>query len=118
MRGIPLDAIQKLAHIVIIYLFLSDASISMIRMNHWRKSMNLLGQGSNFHPNIKLVRQIETTALSFDVLVENKNDTLLIFIYHKEAAKPHLVPSKSDHPRHILMRAIRYSSTLSEAHHW
>ncbi len=42
-------------------------------------------------------------------------------MYHKEAAEPYIVPFKSDHPRHVfvniidgaLMRAIRYSSTLS-----
>ena len=42
-------------------------------------------------------------------------------VYHKEAAESYVVPFKSDHPRHVfnniiddvLMRAIRYSSTLS-----
>ena len=42
-------------------------------------------------------------------------------IYRKEAAEPYIVPFKSYHPRHVfnniidcaLMRAVRYSSTIS-----
>jgi hypothetical protein len=42
-------------------------------------------------------------------------------VFHKEASESYIVPYRSDHPRHIfkniiddaLMRAVRYSSTLS-----
>ncbi len=81
----------------------------------------MLDEANKFHPNIKLVRQIGTSVSFLDVYIENKNGTLTTSVYHKEAAEPYVVPFKSDHPRHIfknvidtaLMRAIRYSSTLS-----
>ena len=55
------------------------------------------------------------------MFIQNKNGELATSVYHKEAAEPYIVPLKSDHPRHIfaniidtaLLRAIRYSSTLS-----
>ncbi len=81
----------------------------------------LLNVANNLHPNIKLVRQIGTGVPFLDLLIENKNDLLATSVYHKEAAEPYIVPFKSDHPRHVfnniidgaLMRAVRYSSTLS-----
>ena len=81
----------------------------------------MLDEANNLHPNIKLVRQIGTSVSFLDVFIENKNGILATSVYHKEAAEPYIVPFKSDHPRHIfnniidsaLMRAIRYSSTLS-----
>jgi len=81
----------------------------------------MLDEANQFHPNIKLVRQIGTSASFLDVYIENKNGTLATSVYHKEAAEPYIVPFKSDHPRHIfkniidgaLTRAVRYSSTLS-----
>ncbi len=81
----------------------------------------MLNDANNLHPNIKLVRHIGTSASFLDVYIENKNGTLATSVYHKEAAEPYVVPFKSDHPRHIfknvidtaLMRAVRYSSTLS-----
>jgi hypothetical protein len=67
------------------------------------------------------VRQLGASVSFLDVFVENKNGTLITSVHHKEAAEPYLVPFKSDHPRHVfaniidgtLIRAIRYSSTLS-----
>jgi len=81
----------------------------------------MLDEANDFHPNIKLVRQLGTSVSFLDVLVENKNGMLATSVYHKEAAEPYVVPFKSDHPRHIftniidtaLIRAVRYSSTLS-----
>jgi len=81
----------------------------------------MLDEANKFHPNIKLVSQLGTSVSFLDVYIENKNGTLATSVYHKEAAEPYVVPFKSDHPRHIfknvidtaLMRAIRYSSTLS-----
>ena len=80
----------------------------------------MLDQANNYHPNIKLVRQIGKSLPFLDVFVENKNGIVATSVYHKEAAEPYIVPFKSDHPRHIfkniietaLVRAIRYSSTL------
>ena len=76
---------------------------------------------SVFHPNIKLVRQIGRSVSFLDASIENNNGTLATSVFHKEAAEPYIVPFKTDHPRHIfkniidtaLVRAIRYSSTLS-----
>ncbi len=81
----------------------------------------MLDEANQFHPNIKLVRQLGQSVSFLDISIENKNGTLTTSVYHKEAAEPYLVPFKSDHPRHVfaniidgaLMRAIRYSSTLS-----
>jgi hypothetical protein len=81
----------------------------------------MLDIANNFHPNIKLVRKIGTNVPFLDVLIENNNGTLTTSVYHKEAAEPYIVPFKSDHPRHVfrniietaLLRAIRYSSTLT-----
>ena len=81
----------------------------------------MLDEVNSFHPNIKLVRQIGQSLPFLDVYLENKNGILLTSVYHKAAAEPYLVPFKSDHPRHVfkniietaLLRAIRYSATLS-----
>jgi hypothetical protein len=76
------------------------------------------------HPNIKLVRQLGTSVLFLDLFIENKNGTLVASVFHKRAAKPYIVPFKSDHPWKVfknvidgtLMRAVRYSSALSAFH--
>ena len=81
----------------------------------------LLDEANQYHPNIKLVRHIGTSVSFLDLLVENKNGILSTSVYHKQAAEPYTVPFPSDHPRHTftniidnaLLRAIRYSSTLS-----
>lgn len=81
----------------------------------------MLDEANNFHPNIKLVRQIGTCVSFLDLLIENRNGVLTTSVYHKEAAEPYTVPFKSDHPRYTfmnvinnsLLRAVRYSSTLS-----
>jgi len=81
----------------------------------------ILDEANNFHPNIKLVRQIGTSLSFLDVFIENKNGLLTTSVYHKAAAEPYIVPFQSDHPRHVfkniietaLLRAIRYSSTLT-----
>ena len=81
----------------------------------------MLDEANQYHPTIKLVRQIGTSVSFLDVWVENKNGILATSVYHKQAAEPHTMPFVSDHPRHTftniidntLTRAIRYSSTLS-----
>jgi hypothetical protein len=81
----------------------------------------ILDDANDLHPNIKLVREIGTSVSFLDVYIENNSGTLATSVYHKEATEPYIVPFKSDHPRHIfknvidtaLMRAVRYSSTLS-----
>ncbi|CAF4676915.1 unnamed protein product, partial [Rotaria socialis] len=82
----------------------------------------MLDEANNFHPNIKLVRQIGRSVPFLDVLIENRKGTLTISVYHKEAAEPYVVPFGSDHPGHVfrntadtaITRAVRYSTTLSE----
>ncbi|CAM2725150.1 unnamed protein product [Rotaria socialis] len=82
----------------------------------------MLDEANNFHPNIKLVRQIGRSVPFLDVLIENRKGTLTISVYHKEAAEPYVVPFGSDHPGHVfrntadtaITRAVRYSTTLSQ----
>ncbi len=84
----------------------------------------MLDEANKLHPNIKLVRHIGTTVSFLDLFIENKNGTLVTSVFHKQASEPYIVPFKSDHPRQIfknvidgaLMRAVRYSSTLSAFH--
>jgi hypothetical protein len=81
----------------------------------------MLYEANNLHSNIKLVYQLGTNVSFLDVFIESKNGVLATSVYRKEAAEPYTVPFKSDHPRHVftniidvaLMRAMRYSSTLS-----
>jgi len=81
----------------------------------------MLDEANNLHPNIKFVRQFGISVSFLDVLIENKNATLVTSVYHKQAAEPYIVSFKSDHPRHVfnniidvaLTRALRYSSTLA-----
>ncbi|CAF3420810.1 unnamed protein product [Rotaria socialis] len=80
----------------------------------------MLDQANNFHPNIKLVRQIGRNMPLIDEFIENSNGTLKTSEYHKEAAEPYPVPFVSDHDSHVfrntvdtaITRAIRYSTTL------
>ncbi|CAM4959243.1 unnamed protein product [Rotaria socialis] len=82
----------------------------------------MLDEANNFHPNIKLVRQIGRSVPFLDVLIENRKGTLTTSVYHKEAAEPYVVPFGSDHPDHVfrntvdtaITRAVRYSTTLSQ----
>ena len=81
----------------------------------------MLNKANNFHPNIKLVRQIGKSVSFLDVFIENKSGILTTSVYHKNAAEPYVVPFNSDHSRHTfqniittaLLRAVCYSSTLS-----
>jgi len=92
--------------------FTSNESLEIINQ--------MLDEANNFHPNIKLVRQVGTSVSFLDLFIENKNGVLVTSVYHKEAAEPYIVPFTSDHPRHVftniidgaLTRAVRYSSTL------
>ncbi len=81
----------------------------------------MLDEANNFHPNIKLVRQVGTSVSFLDVFIENKNGVLATSVYCKDSTDPYIVPFRSDHSRHVfnniidgaLTRALRYSSTLS-----
>ncbi|CAF4324893.1 unnamed protein product, partial [Rotaria magnacalcarata] len=82
----------------------------------------MLDEANNYHPNIKLVRQIGRNVPFLDVFIQNSNGVLKTSVYHKEAAEPYVVPFGSDHPGHVfrntvdttITRAVRYSTTLSE----
>lgn len=81
----------------------------------------MLDEVNNLNPNIKLVRQLGTNVSFLDLFIENKIDTLVTSVFHKQAAEPYIVPFKSDHPRQIfknvigcvLKRAVQYLSTLA-----
>jgi hypothetical protein len=88
--------------------------------NELLESINaMLNEANNFHPNIKLTHQIDTSLPFLDVFIENESGILTTSVYHKEAAEPYILPFNSDHPCHVfgniietaLLRAIRYSST-------
>ncbi|CAF1222807.1 unnamed protein product [Rotaria magnacalcarata] len=82
----------------------------------------MLDEANNFHPNIKLVRQIGRSVPFLDVLIQNCNGVLKTSVYHKEAVEPYVVPFGSDHPGHVfrntvdtaITRAVCYSTTLFE----
>jgi hypothetical protein len=84
----------------------------------------MLDEANQFHPNIKLVRQLDRSVSFLNVYIENKNGTLPTSVYHKEASELYIVPFKSYHPRYVfknvmgsaLRRALRYSSILSAFH--
>ena len=81
----------------------------------------MLDETNQLHPNIKLVRQIGKSTSFLDLFIENNNGVLATSVYHKAMSEPYILPFNSDHPQHIfkniidaaLIRAIRYSSTLS-----
>ncbi|CAF4693424.1 unnamed protein product, partial [Rotaria socialis] len=82
----------------------------------------MLDGANNFHPNIKLLRQIGRSVPFLDVFIQNSNGALITLMFHKEAADPYVVPFGSDHPGHIfgnavdtaITIAVRYSTTLSQ----
>ena len=67
------------------------------------------------------MRRLGTSVPFLYVAIENKNGLLATSVYHKDAAEPYVAPFESDHSRYVfrniidnaLLRAIRYSSTLS-----
>ena len=81
----------------------------------------MLDEANQYHPNIKLVRQIGKRVSFLDVQIEYECGILTTSVYHKTAAEPYVVPFNSDHSRYTfrniidtaLLRAVRYSSTLS-----
>jgi hypothetical protein len=66
----------------------------------------MLDEANNYHPNIKLARQIGTSVRFLDAYIENKNGLLATSVYRKEVTEPYIVTFKSDHPRHIFMNII------------
>ncbi|CAF4496432.1 unnamed protein product [Rotaria socialis] len=86
IQNIPIDIIRKYVDDI---FFMSNDSFESIDQ--------MLDEANKFHPNIKLVRQIE-------------------------AAEPYVAPFGSDHPGHVfrntvdtaITRAVRYSATLSQ----
>jgi hypothetical protein len=71
----------------------------------------MLDGANSFHPNIKLVRQIGTSVSFLDVFIENNNGILAISVYRKDSTEPHIVPFRSDHPRHIFDNIINGTLT-------
>ncbi len=129
VKGIPLDAIQKLARLVSIEnVFIYEKIFYPIIIWNIQRyiddifftSTQMLDEANTFHPNIKLVRLVGTSVSFLDVFIKNKSGILATSVYHKDSTETCIVPFRSDHPRHVfnsiidgaLMRAIRYSSTL------
>ena len=80
----------------------------------------ILDEANQYHANIKLTEDVGKCVNFLDVCITNTNGTLSTSVYHKEVAEPPVIPFKSDHVRHtfrniirgVLVRAMRYSSTL------
>jgi hypothetical protein len=62
----------------------------------------MLDEANQFHPNIKLVRQLDTNISLIDVYIENKNGIPATSVFHKE----YIVSFKSDHPRRTFNNVI------------
>ncbi|CAF2794228.1 unnamed protein product [Rotaria sp. Silwood2] len=85
----------------------------------------MLKDANHRHPNIKITSKIENPTSFLDVKLTNIGTNFLTSVYHKEAAEPYVVPFQSDHARHVfvniiecaLLRALRYSSNLTEFNH-
>ncbi|CAF1349920.1 unnamed protein product [Didymodactylos carnosus] len=85
----------------------------------------MLEDANEKHPNIALTYEIGNRISFVDLQIKNQEENLITPVHHKEAAEPYVVPFKSDHPRHIfeniirtiLLRAVRYCSTLEEFNH-
>ncbi|CAF4026512.1 unnamed protein product [Rotaria magnacalcarata] len=111
IQNIPIDIIRKYVDDII---FTSNDSLESIHQ--------MLDEANNFHPNIKLVRQIGSSVPFLDEFMQNSNGALITSVYHKEAADSYFVPFGSDHPGHIFRntvdaastRAVRYSTALSQ----
>ena len=52
----------------------------------------MLDEANQFHPNIKLIRQIGKSISFLDVFIENNNGVLATSVYHKEMSEPYIVP--------------------------
>ncbi|CAF1396723.1 unnamed protein product [Rotaria sordida] len=84
--------------------------------------LKLLDETVRTDPNIKMTITINQALEYLDAIVENNNGQLRTTIYHKSAWEPHILPYKSDHPRHInaniiytmLVRAARLCSTVED----
>ncbi|CAF1359979.1 unnamed protein product [Rotaria sordida] len=84
--------------------------------------LKLLDETVRTDPNIKITFTINQALEYLDAIVENNNGQLRTTIYHKSAWEPHILPYKSDHPRHIhaniiytmLVRAARLCSTVED----
>ncbi|CAF5127583.1 unnamed protein product, partial [Rotaria magnacalcarata] len=79
------------------------------------KIVAVIKKANDFHPNIKLEATIGSCVSFLDLLINNKNGILSIFVHYKPAAEPCVVPFVSDHPRHVfsnIIRVVRYSSIL------
>ncbi|CAF3908399.1 unnamed protein product, partial [Rotaria magnacalcarata] len=75
----------------------------------------VIKKANEFHPNIKLEATIGSCVSFLDLLINNKNGILSIFVHYKPAVEPCVVPFVSDHPRHVfsnIIRVVRYSSIL------
>ena len=75
---------------------------------------------NKFDSNIQLSANISFHADFLDLHMENQNGHLFTKVYHKPSHEPYCLPFNSMHPLHmkknipfaILLRAIRYCSTL------
>ncbi|CAF2096573.1 unnamed protein product [Rotaria magnacalcarata] len=132
IQNIPIDAIRKLAPIVIkengfpyeniFYRQViggalgSVFTLTLANILMWKWEKQLVHR-------LTISNEIYGRSVPFlDVLIENRKGTLTTSVYHKEADEPYVVPFRSDHPSHVfrntidtaIIRAVRYSTNLSQ----
>ncbi|CAF1059731.1 unnamed protein product, partial [Didymodactylos carnosus] len=85
-----------------------------------RHIMKEVDRWNKFDPNIKLSADIRFEANFLDLYIKNQDGQLFTTVYHKPSYEPYYLPFNSIHPMHMkknipfamLLRAIRYCSTL------
>ncbi|CAF1584873.1 unnamed protein product [Rotaria magnacalcarata] len=143
VQGIPIRVILQLAHLVLketafvdgnkfyrqiiggamgspftltlanIFIYIDDIFFTFNEPK--AKIVAVIKKANEFHPNIKLEATIGSCVSFLDLLINNKNGILSIFVHYKPAVEPCVVPFVSDHPRHVfsnIIRVVRYSSIL------
>ncbi|CAM4830771.1 unnamed protein product [Rotaria magnacalcarata] len=85
-----------------------------------RHLLKQIERWNHFDENIKLSANIGPTVNFLDLQIENKDGQLLTAVYQKPSYEPYYLPFNSIHPLHtkknipfaMILRAIRYCSTL------
>jgi hypothetical protein len=85
-----------------------------------RHLLQQIDRWNKFDENITLKANISNQVNFLDLQIKNQDGNLITSVYHKPSHEPYYLPFNSIHPLHIkknipfmmLLRAIRYCSTL------
>jgi hypothetical protein len=113
------DIIRQITNSNGLYLrYIDDIFIIINRpTRHFLKQVD---RWTKFDSNIRLSANINSNADFLDLHMENQDGKLVTSVYHKPSYEPYYLPFKSTHHMHMkknipftmLLRAIRYCSTL------